>query len=63
MQDFFSLIDGGCEEAESQLAMAQVAPTSPQTSDPLGVPKWETLGVVNFRGKVRTTGDQYVAFV
>ena len=61
LQDFVSLLYGGLEEADAQLALAQAAPTLPQPSDPLGVPEWAAPGVVNFRGKVCTTGDQYVA--
>ena len=63
MQDFVSLLDRGLEQADTQLAMVQAVPTSPQTLDPLGVPEWATLEVVNFRGKVRTTGNQYVALI
>ena len=63
MQDFISLLDGGLEEADAQLAVAQEAPTSPQTLNPLGVLEWATPGLVNFHSRVRTTGDQYVALV
>lgn len=63
MQDFISLLDGGCEEADAQLAMVQAAPMSSKTLNLLGVPEWATQGVVNFRGKVSTMGDQYVALI
>ena len=43
--------------------MVQAAPMSFKTLNLLGVPEWATQGVVNFRGKVRTMGDQYVALI
>ena len=63
MQLFVSLLDGGFEEADAQLAVVQVAPTSPQPLDLLGISERVAPGVVNFRGKVCTMGDQYVALV
>ena len=63
MQNFVSLLDGGLEEADAQLAVVQVDPAPPLMSDPLGVPKWVNPGATNFCGKVRSTGDQYMALV
>ena len=63
MQDFVCLLDGKFEEADAQLAVAQAAPTSPQTLEPLGVPEWATPEVISFCGKLHTMGDQHVALV
>ena len=48
--DFIMLLNDGLEEADAQFSAAGLA--GPPTTGPLDIPERDSLGAINYRGKV-----------
>ena len=55
------LLDNGLKEADAQFSAAR--PARPCTASPLEILEWVSLGAINYRGKVQTTGGLYVGLL